>query len=215
MSGRIALTLALASMLWAGLAFAQQTLYVTDHLRITVRTGPSNDNKVLTMAQTGQKVTLLGPEKEGWVLARLPDGKEGWMLKRFLVSEPPAALRLAQMSPGQKGLGSRLADLQRENQRLTNTLNEARTAAGQLQARYNRLKTESADFLKLKEELTRLQKENAEQAAKIKELSVEKQSLEFSHDLKWFLGGAAVLVVGWFMGLALHRRKKRWESSLY
>jgi SH3 domain protein len=215
MFGRNALTLALASMLWAAPAFAQETLYVTDHLRITVRSGPSNENKVLATTQTGQKVTLLGSEKEGWVLVRLSDGKEGWLLKRFLVKEPPAALRLAQMSPDKKGLGSRLEDLQRENQRLANTLNEARAAASQLQARYNKLKRESADFLKLKEELVRLQKENVELAAKIKELSVEKQSLEFSHDLKWFLGGASVLVVGWFMGLALHRRKKRWESSLY
>lgn len=215
MIGRLALVLALVSLMWAASASAQEMLYVTDELRITVRSGPSMQNKVIAMISTGQKVTLLGSENSGWVLVRLENGKEGWALSRFLTKERPAKLRLAELDPKNKDMSRRLEELYRENQRLNDSLAEAQTAASDLQTRYSKLKDESADFLRLKQEHLKLKKEFNEQANKLKELSVEKQSLEFSNDLKWFLAGAGVLVVGWFMGLALHRRKKRWNSTLY
>ncbi len=215
MIGRLALILALIGLLCAPTALAQEMLYVTDSMRITVRSGPSMGNKVIAMIKTGDKVTMLGEENSGWVLLRLASGKEGWALKRFLTKKRPAALRLAELDPQNQDMSRRLEELHSENQRLTDSLAKAESEASDLQTRYSKLKDESAGFITLKDRFDKLQKKFNEQANQLKELSVEKQSLEFSNDLKWFLAGAAVLVVGWFMGLALHRRKKRWNSSLY
>ena len=215
MIGRFALILALASLLCATSTQAQEILYVTDSMRITVRSGPSMGNKVTAMIKTGDKVTMLGEETSGWVLLRLENGKEGWALKRFLTKKRPAVLRLAELDPQNQDLSRRLEELHTENQRLGDSLAKTEAEASDLQTLYSKLKDESAGFITLQSRFEKLQKKFNEQANQLKELSVEKQSLEFSSDLRWFLAGAAVLVVGWFMGLALHRRKKRWNSSLY
>jgi SH3 domain protein len=205
----------LVTCLAAGPAAAQEILYVTDQMRITVRSGPSLGNKVIAMVKTGDKLTLLGSKKEGWALVRLPDGKEGWALTRFLTKERPAKLRLAELDPANKDMARRLEQLHSENQRLSRELSKTEAELAVLSARYEKLQADAADVVALKQRHQRLRTQFAEQSKQFKELVVENKSLKFSSNLKWFLAGAGVLVVGWIMGLALHRRKKRWNSSLY
>ncbi len=196
-------------------AMAQDTLYVTDQTRITVRSGPSIGNKVIASAQTGDKLILLGSKPDGWSLVRLDNGKEGWVLSRFLIKERPAILRLAELDPGNKDQASRMETLHNDNQRLAAQLRETEAKLSDLQTRFDKLSAESADVVALKGRYQKLQAQFEEQSKQNTELVVENKSLKFSDNLKWFMAGAAVLIVGWLMGLALHRRKKRWNASLY
>ncbi|MBU1274444.1 MAG: TIGR04211 family SH3 domain-containing protein [Proteobacteria bacterium] len=204
-----------AGLLAAAPATAQETLYVTDQVRITVRSGPSTGNKVTGTAVTGDKMTLLGAKPEGWSLVRLSNGKEGWVLTRFLVKERPAVLRLAELDPTNKDQALRLEQAHKENQRLTKELGEAEAKLAELQTRFDKLSADAADVVALKARHQKLKAQFEEQGKQNTELVVENKSLKFSGDLKWFLAGAGVLVVGWLMGLALHRRKKRWNAPLY
>ncbi len=215
MSFRLLAAVLLAACLAAGSAAAQEILYVTDQMRITVRSGPSLGNKVIAMARTGDKLVLLGSKKEGWALVRLPNGKEGWALSRFLTKERPARLRLAELDPANKDMARRLEQLHSENQRLSRELSETEAKLAELKVSYEKLQADSADVVALKQRHQKLQSQFTEQNKQLKELVVENKSLKLSSNLKWFLAGAGVLVVGWLMGLALHRRKKRWNSSLY
>ncbi|MCB2225320.1 MAG: TIGR04211 family SH3 domain-containing protein [Desulfarculaceae bacterium] len=215
MKPRLAALLVLLACLAALPALAQDTLYVSDQLRITVRSGPSLSNKVVAMTETGDAVTLLGKERDGWALVRLPDGKEGWVLTRFLTKERPARLRLAELDPANKDMARRLEELHSENQRLSRELSTAQGQLAELTARHEKLQADSADVMTLKKRHKALQARYEKQDKELKELVVENKSLKFSSNLKWFLAGAGVLVIGWLMGLALHRRKKRWNSSIY
>lgn len=212
---RIVAAVIVAGLLAVAPAVAQETLYVTDQVRITVRSGPSTGNKVIATAQTGDMMVLLGSKPEGWSLVRLPDGKEGWVLTRFLVKERPAMLRLAELNPANKDQAQRLEETHNANQRLTKQLRETEAKLAELQTRYDKLASDASDVMALKARHKKLQTQFEEQSKQNTELVVENKSLKFSSSLKWFLAGAGVLVVGWLMGLALHRRKKRWNASLY
>jgi len=215
MNFRIVTATILAVLLVAASAAAQETLFVTDQLRITVRSGPSTGNKVTAMAETGDKMTLLGSKPDGWSLVRLPDGKEGWALTRFLQKERPAKLRLAELDPTNKDQARRLEQMHEENQSLSKNLSETEAKLAELQTRYEKLSADASDVMTLKARHQKLQAQFDAQSKQNTELVVENKSLKFSSNLKWFLAGAGVLIVGWLMGLALHRRKKRWNSSMY
>ncbi|MBU4275134.1 MAG: TIGR04211 family SH3 domain-containing protein [Proteobacteria bacterium] len=188
---------------------------MTDQLRITVRSGPSTGNKVIAMAETGDKMILLGSKPDGWSLVRLPDGKEGWALTRFLQKERPAKLRLAELDPTNKDQARRLEQMHEENQSLSKNLSETEAKLAELQTRYEKLSADASDVMALKARHQKLQAQFDAQSKQNTELVVENKSMKFSSNLKWFLSGAGVLIVGWLMGLALHRRKKRWNASLY
>ncbi|MCF8032063.1 MAG: TIGR04211 family SH3 domain-containing protein [Desulfarculaceae bacterium] len=211
---RVALWVLLACLVAAPVA-AQEVFYVTDQLRITVRSGPSLTNKVVAMAATGEQLTLLGQETDGWALVRLPGGKEGWVLTRFMTKERPARLRLAELDPANKDMAHSLEQLHSDNRRLEGELSGTESKLADLTARYDKLQADAADVLALKKRHQKLKAQYEQQNKELKELVVENKSMKFSSNLKWFLAGAGVLVVGWLMGLALHRRKKRWNPSIY
>jgi len=215
MSLRTAAAIVLLACLAATPALAQEIFYVTDQMRITVRSGPTLGNKVISMASTGEKMTLLGKERDGWALVRLSDGKEGWVLTRFLTKQRPARLRLAELDPANKDMARRLEELHSDNQRLSRELSSTESKLADLTTRYDKLQADAADVMALKQRHEKLQEQFTQQSKQLKELVVENKSIKFSDNLKWFLAGAGVLVVGWLMGLALHRRKKRWNSSIY
>lgn len=70
-----------------------ETMYVSDIMEITLRTGPGRDNKIITMISSGQKVDVLR-RAEKWSKIRMSNGKEGWVLNRFLTSEKSNLLKL-------------------------------------------------------------------------------------------------------------------------
>lgn len=194
---------------------AQKIAYVTDVLHVTIRSGPSVSNKIIYRARTGDRFTVLDSDAEGWAKVRLPDGSEGWMISRYLQDEAPAALRLEALNPQNKSLLARVEELANANRTLKEELALARRQAKEASRAYDKLKADSAGVLKLKEDYSLLKDRFTAQKAQLDELTMEVESLRLGRNLKWFLAGAGVLVLGWMMGLALGRRKRRWSSKLY
>ncbi|MFW6374451.1 MAG: TIGR04211 family SH3 domain-containing protein, partial [Thermodesulfobacteriota bacterium] len=103
---------------------AQNTMYVNDVIKITMRTGPGIDHKVIAMLQSGETVQML-EQNPDWSKVRLPDGKEGWALTRFLTSKKPNEVQLRQIEEAYEELDQKAdsliqenAELHEENQRL-------------------------------------------------------------------------------------------------
>ena len=73
-----------------------QSLYVSDELVITVRSGPATTNPILTNLRAGDRVEVLEVDQEiGYSLIRAADGMEGWVVSRYLTEQPIARDRLA------------------------------------------------------------------------------------------------------------------------
>jgi len=215
---KVAATLGLALALmvsWACPGLAEKNLYVSDRLQITVRTGPTTDNRVIEMIASGDSVSVLEENSEGWARVRTMSGKEGWVLRRFLMEDVPAVVRIKEIDPQGRNSAQRLEELKRESAEARRLQGLAESRAAQAEAALAQLQGECAEVIKLREEFAKLQEEYQLQGQEVEDLSTEVESLRFSTNLKWFLAGGGVLMLGWLIGLAFGRRKKRWNSSMY
>lgn len=203
-----------AVMALAQPGLAAKTLYVSDRLQVIVRTSPNQEAKTIDYVATGEVVTVLETAGDGWVKVRTSDGKEGWALARYFVEEPPAAVRLKDLDPQSKNLAQKLDEARKEALDAKAKLAQAEARSQQAEAAYQKLRVDSADVIRLREDCQKLNQDFQQQGQKLEELATENESLRFGTNLKWFLAGGGVLLVGWLMGLAFGRRKRRWSSGL-
>ena len=195
-------------------AWALQSLYVTDRMQVIVRASPQQEAKTIFHIGTGEMVTVVESNNEGWFKVRTSDGREGWALSRYFMEEPPAAIRLRDLDPQSKNLAQKLDESRKEAQDAKTRLTQAETRAQQAEASFQKLRTDSADVIRLRDDCQKIKEDFQQQNQKLEELATENESLRFGTNLKWFLAGGGVLLVGWVMGLAFGRRKRRWSSNL-
>ncbi len=70
-----------------------QTMYVSDALRVGVRSEPSGSVAPHHVIVTGDTVEVL-ESRGGYYRIRTGDGKEGWVRKRYLMKDKPARIVL-------------------------------------------------------------------------------------------------------------------------
>ncbi|OEU83678.1 MAG: hypothetical protein BA873_04430 [Desulfobulbaceae bacterium C00003063] len=192
-----------------------ETMYVSDVLKLTVRTGKGQDYKIISVIQSGQTVDVLQPEDK-WALVRLNDGKEGWVLTRYLTSKITNNVKLQWLQKKHKVLTVQTATLLEENTKLKGEnknfktdLNKTQNKAEELNISYEALKTESADYIKLKSKYAKAASQLAEYVEKSELLEKELTKLEFGRTIRWFLAGAGVLLLGFLIGFGTKRQRRR------
>jgi SH3 domain protein len=192
-----------------------ETMYVSDILKLTLRTGPSIENKIIAVIESGQMMEVIQYGDE-WSKVRLPSGKEGWVLSRYLTTDETNNIKLERLEAMHNNLTIQAAELLEENNRLKteNTRLSAEFEAGQKElvktkSDYEALKAESAEFLTLKANYNRAASQLAEQTARAKQLEEQLSSLEMNTYIKWFLAGSGVLIVGFLIGFSTKRQRRR------
>ena len=104
---------------WLGLA-AQSAhaaaAWVKGEVRLNVRTGPSNEYRILGELHTGDKVEVL-ENGTGWTRVRSGD-REGWVPEGYLQEEPPPAVLLADAQAKATQLAARVQTLEAEASKL-------------------------------------------------------------------------------------------------
>ncbi len=190
-------------------------MYVSDILKLTLRTGPSTENKILAVIESGQMLDVIKFGDE-WSQAQLPDGKKGWVLSRYLTPHETNNIKLERLEAKHKNLMIQAAALLEENNKLKAESEERRVEfeANQkqmvkAQTDYETLKTEVAEFLTLKSKYEDAVTQLAEQTAKAEKLEEQLTKLELSYYIKWFLAGSGVLIVGFLIGFSTKRQRRR------
>lgn len=197
------------------IAVHAETMYVSDVLKLTLRTGPSTENKILAVIQSGQVMDVVEPGEE-WSRVKLPNGKEGWVLSRYLTPEETNNIKLEQLQAKHKNLTAQAATLLEENTELKAKNTELSASFENMQKQlaksrsdYKALKTESAEFVALKSNYERTASQLAEQTAKAKKLDEQLARLEMGAYIKWFLAGSGVLLLGFLIGFSTKRQRRR------
>ena len=192
-----------------------ETMYVSDILKLTLRTGPSIENKIISVIESGQMMEVIKFGDE-WSQVQLPNGKEGWVLSRYLTTSETHNIKLERLEAKHKNLMIQAAELLEENNRLEaenkrvgTEFNANQEQLVKMKADYEALKTEAAEFLTLKTNYKRAASQLAEQTAKAKQLEEELSSLEMNTYIKWFLAGSGVLIVGFLIGFSTKRQRRR------
>lgn len=216
-----ALTLLLT--LWLpGTGNTADTLYVSDTtLEANLRSGTSQDNRIIGMLRPGTKVTLTS-EQDGWAEVTLEDGRTGWILRRYLSERPPWRETAERLQKENEQLRTKLntvrTDYQQMMQKSTELQKQMDSQQSELlsaQTDYEELKKSSTNYLNLKMAYENLQNEARQTKAKLDELEKAYGKLKTSRALRWFLSGAGVLILGWIIGSSMARVKRRRSSDYY
>ena len=199
---------------FSAVGFAE-TMYISDKLKVTVRSGPSTEYKILDIGESGDRVELL-EAGEDWSLVKLANGREGYVTTRYLVNGPTYAIRYEQLQAKQKTLSQQATTLldentklREENKGLKTTLNGTEKSLNQISGDYQELKAGSAEFLTLKTKYKKVSEQLAEQTQKADRLDKELSKVELNQYIKWFLAGSGVLLVGFIVGFSARRGRRR------
>ena len=192
--------------------------YITDSFRISLRRGPSIENKILKFLPSGLPVDVL-ESSEGWSrimpLDSEEDGIGGWVLSRYLITRLPWEVQAKSLMQGvgpikkqfdasEKALEGAL----RRERELKEELKEIKALHQKLEADFMALQKGSGDFLKLRSTL-----ENTEKT--VNTLTRENERLKYSQMNRWFALGALVLLCGLMLGLLIGRQQKKRQSARY
>ncbi len=187
---RLIIPIALGLSIIAQASWAAKA-YVTDSFRISLRRGPSIENKILKFLPSGMPVEIL-ESQEGWSRVQaLEPGKrsiKGWVLSRYLITRPPWETQARSLGQENIQLKERLARIEGEQ--------------GET------LKRKVADYLELK-----ATHEIAQET--VQTLTKENENLRSSQRNKWFAMGALVLLCGLMIGLVIGSKEKKRRSAMY
>lgn len=206
-------------------AMAQgETRYVSDNLRINLRTGPSLEHRIVRMLPAGEQVTVLATDTDSGY-ARVRAGQvEGWVLSRQLSDQPSANERLTVAQQNLARLGTEKDALDRQLQALRDRHAQTVSERDMLQASNQRLSREldtikrtAARTLEIVQQNEDLRSEAQEVQGQLAALRKERDELRDGTARDWFLVGAGVIVLGIVIGLILprlhfRRRASSWDS---
>jgi SH3 domain protein len=208
----------------AGTTLAEK-VYVTDSFKVTCRSGPSTDHKIIRMLESGQQLEAVRAEA-GWTLIKLPSASgeivEGWVLDRYLISRAPWKIQVEALKAENDSLKKKLASIEGDWEGLKDAaerrgkdLATVRTNFEELQREYESLKSGASEYLDLKEQYANMKAEFEANMKKLQNLTEENRVLRSMERTKWFATGAVVLVCGLVIGLIFGRREKKRRSSYY
>ncbi len=193
-----------------------ETLYVDDITELNVRQGKGINYNIIGTLTAGEAVEMI-TFSSGWTKIRLPDGREGWVASRYLSKNKPAGVLVTDLEKQLESVKQQLRAASAENTRLaaenqsqTLRLEETSNRLNAAQSAYDELKQGSENYLLLKkkyDETAAAEKQKTEQIASLKNRLADAYA---TTGIKWFLAGAAVLLLGILIGA----RSKRKRSSL-
>lgn len=197
-----------------GLALADW-LYVTDEFRITMRTGPSLEHRVINMLPSGSSVQVLD-ESPDWFQIRTPNGQEGWIMKQYTMQRTPNSILVENLNSQVGDLQSRLHDSEQEtkvlgekNADLQLALQTLQQEFQELQTRHQTLQEDSGNIQGIKHELQLTSNELEFKKMQFQELEQENQALRSRNNLNWFLAGGGTITVAALFGFILGRIQKK------
>ncbi|MDY6971901.1 MAG: TIGR04211 family SH3 domain-containing protein [Thermodesulfobacteriota bacterium] len=217
-------------LLTLGLCITTQTswaekVYVTDSFKITLRTGPSIQNKIIVLLRSGHLVEVLETQDD-WSHVRLLEHEEGalegWLLSRYLITREPWEIQARVSKEEIARLRKKLAYIEKEwretarrEEGITGELKEKTSALSELQDEYATLKRGSSDYLKLRAEYETTWKRLETSQKAVQTLNRDNESLRSSQRDKWFATGALILLCGLMIGIVLGKQQRKHKALLY
>ena len=202
-----------------------ETVYVTDNIKLTLRSAENNRSKILKMLRSGTPLTLIKrDEGTGYSKVRLKNGIEGYILNTHTLNKPISRWYL-------KKANKELALLQEENSRLKMKLGavkgenyEAVSSQKSLSDERDKVRNElknlrqtATNAIQLKHQRDQLQERVVSVERELQQIKREKQALEDSTKQDWFLYGGMLSFLGIFLGLLLpklswQRKTSNWDT---
>lgn len=188
----------------SGTALAAYTAKTTSD--VNLRAGKSTDSQAIAILRFGKQLTVI-EDGEIWVKVSTSEGKQGWINKKFLVKtkgtpEVKTEEKNDQQTetltpPPQKESAPEAVAPAEEALSPEHEVQSLRAQIDDVNMQLEALKKETSDCQKIKPE-------HDKAIAEIENLNKTIDEMDkkiVAKGVRWFLAGAAVLLLGWFLGM--------------
>lgn len=203
-----------------------QSVYVTDSMKFTLRSGESSSHKIIKMLPSGTQLTLLDTNKTtGYSKVKMTDGTVGYIPTRFTLNKPISRWKLKKTNQQlelllteNKKIKATLTDLQENNTSAVSSNESLTKERDQLSSDLNNLRQTAANAIQLQRERNELQERVINVERELQQIKRAKQALEDSTNQDWFLYGGILSFLGIFFGLLIpkiswHRKSQsNWDT---
>lgn len=188
-----------------------KSVYVSDSLKFTLRSGESSTHKILKMLPSGTRLTLLEENKDsGYSKVQTSAGVIGYIPTRYLLDQPisswfleKANKKLEKLQAENEQIKAALANLKSNNTSAISSNESLTKERDQLSTDLNNLRQTASNAIQLKRQNTELQERVVFVERELQQLKREKQALEDSTSQDWFLYGGILSFLGIFFGLLI------------
>jgi len=201
-----------------------ETVYVTDDVKLTLRSGPSMKNKIVKMVRSGTPLTVIKRTRDGYIKVKTPSGTTGYILSRHTKKQPINKLQLIKTTDELQQLRKENLQLKTELETIKNEHAHVADSEAELTQQKNKLSRElakiqqtAANAIQVKKQRDQLQERVVNSERELQQLKREKQTLEDSANQSWFIYGGLLAFAGILFGLLIPRiswKKKpnNWDS---
>lgn len=214
------ISLMISMFLSLAMEIAAQTRYVDPTGEAVVRRGQGTKYKVVAVVKEGTAVELL-EEGDGYALVRLDNGKQGWIISRYLDVDPPPTELVIQLKEQAEELRLEKDEMDVRLDELTDALagtkSEIHTLTDErdrIAEDYHKLQRDTADVMKIRQNMEATAEENTKLAERIMVLEQENGKMKKDKAINWFLAGGGVLFFGILLGKMPGPSKRRKSSLL-
>jgi len=205
---------------------AKTVRYVSDELKVPMRSGATEGHRIIKFIRSGTALTILQTSDDGkYSQVELADGKSGWILNDHIMNLPSgrdrlvaANKKLSNSKQQMKALKSSIAELKAEIRQLKKEKGSLQNERTNLSNSLEDLKITAANPLSLSKKNKQLKKELDKVRQNESMLEKDNQQLRSNVAQEWFMIGGAVAIGSLILGLLLTRinwRRKRdsWGDS--
>lgn len=214
-----------AFLVMAAPSHAEVVRYTSDQIPVTLRSGPSTQNRIVRMLDSGTEVKVLKEDEDsGYSLVQAPGSDQsGWVLSRYLMTQPSARNRLAAAEKRLRELETKsqrhqevIEHLTKQQEDAESTIEQLRADKAELLSGIEKTRKDAAKGLALLSQFKALEGQRDTLRDELKSLRGEYETLQDRSQRDWFLAGGGVLFAGILLGLLLPRlrirRKARWDT---
>lgn len=203
-------------------ALSETINYVSDELTIPLRSGTSNQHRIILFLKSGASLKILEVSEDGsYSRISTSDGKEGWVENSNLMNQPSARGRLVSANnklnksrETVKELKKTMADLKTENRNLNRQLAASEKQSSTLEGDIAYLKKVTANPVALANKNRTLEEDLKTATTLNEQLKSKNERLSDDSTKEWFILGAAVSLGSLLFGLLITRirwqKKKSW-----
>lgn len=203
-----------------------KTSYVSDELKVPLRSGASNGHRIVKFLKSGTALTVLGASEDNkFVEVKVAGGKTGWIAADDVMDVPSGRDRLAfankksaKMRQENKDLKSSVAGLKSEIRQLKKEKGSLQSERTNLSNSLDDIKITAANPLAMSKKNKQLKKQLSKAEDRAVMLDKDNQQLRSNVAQEWFIIGGAVSLGSLIIGLILTRinwKRKRdsWGDS--
>lgn len=181
---------------------------------VNLRAGKGTETQAIAIIKSGKQVSIL-EDGEIWVKIATSEGKQGWINKKFLTKikgEPETKPEDKQNPqeetvtppPQKEPVEDEAKDTQETKPDPEHEIQSLRAQLDDMTMQLEALKKETADCINLKPE-------HEKALAEIDNLNKTIDEMDkkiVAKGVRWFLAGAFVLLMGWFLGLNTRQKTR-------